>query len=144
MAQEQTKHITIDDLKTDFPEVEWERDLGGSINANAWIERIEERLKTFIDANFYRNVDQEYPHFTDYQKYHYRRALEEQAIYIWRNSDISTDSGYDPDQGRRISLNELKQMSVAPNAKDELILCGLWSRKIRNRSRSGYGDWWIL
>lgn len=142
MAQT-TKHITLDDLRADFPEISWESDLGGSDRAEAWIARIEDRLKTFIDANFYRNVDREYPKFTEYQKYHYRRALEEQAVYIWRNSDISTDSGYDPEQGQRISPNQLKQLSIAPNAKDELILCGLWNRKIRNRTRGGLDDWWL-
>lgn len=141
IVNRQTRHITIEDLQADFPEVNWMEDLGGSDRAQAWLDRIEARLKAFIDATFYRNVDREYPHFTDYQKQHYRRALEEQAIYIWRNGDISTDSGYDPDNGQRISPNQLRQVSIAPNAKDELTLCGLWSRKIINRSRGGFDGW---
>lgn len=56
-------------------------------------------MATFIDAEFFRKVDEEYPNFTDYQKQHYQLALLEQAIYVFKNGDISVDSGYDYDEG---------------------------------------------
>ena len=63
----------------------------------------EEKMATFIDAEFFRKVDEEYPNFTDYQKQHYQLALLEQAIYVFKNGDISVDSGYDYDEGVQTS-----------------------------------------
>ena len=71
------------------------------------------------------------PHFTDYQKYHYKHALLEQAIYIYKNGDISVDSGYDPDKGE---VARPERYAIAPNCKAELRLCGIWNRNIPNMS----------
>lgn len=110
-----------------------------SDKANSFLYRIERRMDTFLNANFYRNIDLEYPQFTDYQKEHYKQALMEQAIYILRNGDISTDSGYDPEGGFVAGADRLKHATIAPNAKEELMLCGLWCRKIR--TRRGVYEW---
>ena len=71
--------------------------------------------------------------------YRSAKALLEQAIYIFKNSDISVDSGYDPEQGVKISRRTIEELSLAPNAKNYLRLCGLWSRHIDNRS--WFGEW---
>lgn len=142
----QTKYISADEflqytginLHTQLKD-----DDNQSNKVNAFILRIETRMEAFINANFYRNVDKEFPNFTEYQKEHYKLALIEQTLYILRNSDISTDSGYDPERGETISADKLKAMSIAPNAKDQLMLCGLWCRKILNRGRMGGYDWWL-
>lgn len=135
-----TKYITIDDFKNYFGidlQHELEDDVNPSNKAEAFLKRIEDRVETFINANFYKNVDIEYYHFSSYQKEHYKRALLEQAIYIFKNGDISVDSGYDPERGEVASRKTLKNLSIAENCKQELILCGLWCRKIKSN-----GLWW--
>ena len=138
-----TKYITPDDFKDYFGiDLDLElKSLGNPSNtAEAFIMRIENRVASFIDAEFYRRVDEEYPNFTDYQKEHYSQALLEQAMYVFKNGDISVDSGYSMDTGEVASNDTIIKKTIAPNCKQELILCGLWSRQIRNR-RGGYFRW---
>ena len=141
-----TKYITPDDFK-DYFGIDLDLELKSSANpsdtAEAFLLRIETRLHTFLNAQFYRNVDEEYPHFTDYQKQHYAQALLEQAIYVFRNGDISVDSFLDYD-GEKASNNTILMKSIAPNCKQELLLCGLWCRKIRGlRNKGIWGGFWL-
>lgn len=141
-----TKYITPDDFKTYFGidlDLEF-KDLGNPSNsAKAFLMRIEDRMATFLDAEFYRRIDEEYPKFTDYQKYHYWRALLEQAIYVFKNGEISVDSGYDYEQGEKASNDTIVNKMIAPNAKQELLLCGLWCSKIKgSRYRGIWGGLW--
>ena len=133
-----TKYITLDEFNDYFPEINLIEHLGSERNALAFLKRIEDRMETFIGANFDKNVERIYARFTDYQKEHYKRALLEQAIYVFKNSDISVDSGYDIDRGVVANIETLKKLAIAPNSKQELVLCGLWSRHIRG----GYCDIW--
>lgn len=140
-----SKYITLDDFKLFFGidlEARLKSDDNPSNTANAFLYRIETRLSAYLDSHFYRNIDKEYPEFTDYQKSHYKLALLEQAMYVVRNGDISSDSGYDPEQGVLAKAGELQSITIAPNAKDQLLLCGLWCRKIRNKSRGGLDGWY--
>lgn len=133
----QTKYISIDDFDEYFPEIgPLREELGGEQNALAFLTRIEDRMEAFIDSNFNKSVDRMYPIFSDYQKKHYKLALLEQAIYIFKESDVSVNSGYDFDKGEIISRSKIRQISIAPNAVDNLRLCGLWNRNLR---RYGYG-----
>lgn len=141
-----TKYITPDEFKEYFGidlMEELDDDANPSNKDMAFLKRIEDRMGTFLDACFYRNVDREYPCFTDYQKYHYKRALLEQAIYIFRNGDVSTDSGYDPERGEVVSDKTIQRLSIAPNARQELVLCGLWCRKIQSYGAMSRYDWWL-
>lgn len=139
-----TKYITPDDIKEYFPELHFEESLGSEAEELAIINRVERRIATFLDANFYRQVDKEYPEFTDYQKDHYRYALMEQVAYMFKNGDISLDSGYDAERGVKATGGQIKNVIICENAKEELMLCGLWCRKIKGRSRNGFDDWWLL
>lgn len=138
-----TKYITPDDFTQYFG-----IDLGAALKGNAnpsdkayaFLKQIEDRMETFLNANFRRCVDEEYANMTDYQKEHYRLALLEQAYYVFRNSDLSTDSGYDPDKGEIASSQTIRKLTIAPNAKDNLLLCGFWCTKINKHSR--YRDFW--
>ena len=136
-----TKYITPDDFR-DYFGIDLELELKTSSNpsdvANAFIMRIEDRVATFLDAEFYRQVDREYPEFNDYQKEHYWKALLEQAIYVFKNGDISVDSGYDYEHGEIVSNNTLKAKTIAPNCKQHLLLCGLWCRKVKPSLRRGF------
>ena len=129
-----TKYITLDEFK-EYTGIDLELQLKSDDNpsntANAFLARIENRMHAFIDSNFVRNVDKEYPNFSDYQKEHYKLALIEQALYVFRNGDISSDSGYDSEKGIVAGKHDLKELIIAPNAVDELRLCGLWNRNVR-------------
>ena len=129
----QTKYITKDEFEEYFG-INLSSELGGDMEAIRFIKRIEDRLATFVDSNFNCNIDMKYPCFTDYQKYHYKLALLEQCIYIFKNGDISVDSGYDPEKGEIEDIAKLKLKSIAPNCKDNLRLCGVWNRNVPNMS----------
>ena len=131
--QIQTRYITKDEFK-EYSGIDLDatlRDDGNPSNkTNAFLSRIERRVATYLNAHFFRNVDVEYKKLSDYQKEHYKYALMEQAIYELRNGEISTDSGYDPEKGEVANVDNLSKLRIAPNAKDELITCGLWNRHI--------------
>lgn len=143
MENLKSKYITADDFKMYFGidlESELKSDDNPSNTANAFLYRIETRLSAYINATFYRNVDLEYGEFTDYQKEHYKLALLEQAYYVLRNGDISSDSGYDPEHGVIAPNGELNNIMLSTNCKQQLMLCGLWCRKIKS-NRGGIDGW---
>ena len=120
MLELQTKYITADDFKNYFGV-----DLGAELNENptSFLMRIETRMESYLNSMFYRNIEREYPTFSDYQKLHYKLALLEQAMYVTKNGDISVDSGYDPEKGEIISQATIDKIAIGLNAKNELILC---------------------
>lgn len=141
-----TKYITPDDFKQYFG-IDLEAELKTSANpsdeANAFLKRVENRISAFINARFYKNVDIDFPHFTDYQKEHYKLALLEQANYVLTQGDLSVDSGYDIEKGDLADRRTLDIKKISSNTIDELILCGLWNRKIKNRGRGALDGWWL-
>ncbi len=146
MAELKSKYITKDDFKMYFGidlEVELKGDDNPSNTVNAFLKRVENRISAYLNAKFYKNVDLEYPKFTDYQKEHYKLALLEQANYVLTQGDISVDSGYDIEQGKKAERDYLNRIKISDNAIEELILCGLWNRHIKSRARSGLDGWWM-
>lgn len=141
----QTKYITTDEF-LEYSGISLESTLKADDNpsatAVAFLFRIEVRMAAFVNANLHRDVDSMYPTLTDHQKQCYKYALMEQAIYVLRNGDISTDSGYDPQEGPKDSVGNLRGRSIAPNAKEQLMLAGIWSRKIVG-TRSVYPYGWM-
>lgn len=138
-----TKYITLDEFEEYF-NIDLRKDLGSDREAIAFLKRIEDRLATFVDANFNRNIERLYPEFTDYQKEHYKLALLEQAIYIFKNGDISVDSGYDPEKGEIENIDKLRGRVIAPNCKQNLILCGIWNRCVKVPGTLYGIRWWVL
>lgn len=141
-----TKYITADDFKQYFGidlEAELKTNDNPSNEVTAFLKRIENRMCAFINARFYKNVDIDYKHFTDYQKEHYKLALLEQANYVLTQGDVSVDSGYDIESGVKADRKILDSIKISSNAIDELILCGLWNRKIKNRGRGALDGWWL-
>lgn len=141
-----TKYITPDDFKEYFG-IDLNNQLVDDDNisnkSTAFLKRIEDRIASFIHAQLHRDIDLLYPRFTETQKEHYKLALLEQAIYVFKNGDISVDSGYDQEKGTMINVDAIHQISIAPNCKDHLIACGIWTRKIKNKSRVGLYDGWF-
>ena len=135
-----TKYISIDEFNAYFAPLDLRAEFGTEEVALAFLKRIEDRLATFCDSCFNRNIDRLYPEFTDYQKEHYKLALLEQAIYIHRNGDISVDSGYDPEHGE---VARPERYAIAPNCKQNLILCGIWNRCVKPPHTIFGPGWWF-
>lgn len=136
----QTKYITLDEFQ-EYTGIDLREELGTEEQALAFLTRIEDRMESYLNAHFFKVVSDYWPLFTESQKKHYKLALIEQAVYIFRNSDISTDSGYDPDKGIIISKHALTELSLAPNARDHLRMTGLWSGHI---GTGGFFGPWVI
>ena len=132
-----TKYISIDEFNQYFGD-NLESRFDTREEALAFLIRLEDRVETFINANFNKNIDIMYPTFTNYQKEHYKKALLEQAMYIIHNGDTSVDSGVDLQKGKIISRGTLRDIAIAENARQHLILCGLWSRHIKGAKIMGF------
>lgn len=140
----QTRYITADEFR-DYTGIDLEAELKDTSNpsnkVNAFLLRIENRMEAFLNAHFFKRVTDEYPNFTDFQKKHYKLALIEQAYYVFKNGDIASDSGYDPDRGIIASKHARTEITLAPSTIDHLKLTGLWSGKIIQGSF--FGPWVI-
>lgn len=130
--QFKTKYITLDEYEQYFQE-DLRAALGSEEKTIGFLKRIEDRMEVYINSNYNRNIEIEYPVFSDYQKKHYKLALLEQAVYIFHNSDISVDSGYDTERGEIMSRSKIKELSLSTNTIEHLRVCGLWNRALRGR-----------
>ena len=139
-----TQYITPDDFKQYFG-IDLEARLKGDANPSdksySFLKRIEDRMESYLNAHFFKNISVEYGCMSDFQKEKYRLALLEQAIYVFKNGDISVDSGYDPDEGIKLSSHARTELILAPNAKDNLRLCGVWTGHIGN---GGFFGPWVI
>lgn len=137
-----TRFISLDDFKA-YTGIDLAIQLKGDDNpsntAEAFLLRNSLRLEAYLASNYFRSPEQEFGSMSDFQKYHYKIALIEQSLYIFKNGDVSVDSGYDPDFGARAKGGYLEDIAIARNAKNELMLCGMLSRKIRFGGYD-YGD----
>ena len=124
-----TKYVTLDDIR-EYAGVDLTAEIGSTEQALAFLSRIEIRTETFLDARMHQSVERRYPELTDTQKAHYKMALMEQAIYTWRNGDLSVDAGYDPSEGMKADQGTLLTLTIARNAKEHLMLAGLWTYKL--------------
>lgn len=138
----QTKYITKEEF-LEYTGIDLTAELKDTANpsdkVNAFLKRIEDRMEVFLNANFFKNIGDEWPAFNDNQKHHYKLALIEQAYYVFKNGDIYSDSGYDPDNGIVASKHALGEITLAPAAKDHLRMTGLWTAHIGNRGF--FGPW---
>lgn len=142
-----TKYITADDF-LEYTGIDLKSKLKDTDNpsdkVNAFLHRVEVRMEAFLNANFFKRIGDEWPCMSDYQKLHYKYALLEQALYVFRNGDISIDSGYEPDEGIKLDPTARKKLILSPNAQDQLQLCGLWTRKVSRTLFWGPGmGWWF-
>ena len=95
--------------------------------------RVEDRLISWIDANSFRIYP--WDKLTDYQKECLQIAILMQANYIIRNSDLTYDSGYDPDRGEVISMEKISSIEINRASLDKLKDCGLYNHKIHSLPR---------
>lgn len=114
---------------------------------NMLLRRVEDRLMNWIDANTFRLMPWEYyednyncgnemkQKYVDIQKDYWRKAILEQAMYVFKNSDIAQDSGYDPERGIVASGNELESIEVCRPCINYLKNAGLLNHVMKNRNR---------
>lgn len=114
------------ELKEDGAELDSNR-------AASFLMRVEDRLLSWIDANTWRN--RRWECISPNQKEHLQKAIIIQAMYVFRNSDISLDSGYDPQRGKIIDKIDLQRIEICDAALDQLKTCGLYNHVMKNHYR---------
>lgn len=106
-----------------------------SNKANIFLKIIEDRVMSYIDSNSFRNTTweeiKEYPHTLECMQ----MAILTQAMYVYRNTDIALDSGYDPDSGVIAKKSELASLVICEAALNYLRQGGLFNQTINNRKR---------
>lgn len=140
----QTKYITVDEFEM-YSGINLDDLYGGAFpdsKKQRFLKQVEDRLEAIINEQCFKCVEREYPHFNDNQKRYYKLALIEQGIYIFRNGELSTDSGIDPEKGVVIPKDVIDNCVLARNAKRYLKMCGIYTHHIRSRDWSGYMGWW--
>ena len=107
---------------------------GSSSNkANLFLLDVESKFLAWIDANTFRTTP--WDELTEFQLENLQEAIIIQALYIYKNSDIALDSGYDLERGILASQEELTLRSVCPTALNYLKRSGLYNHTISNRHR---------
>ena len=139
-----TRYITADEFR-EYTGIDLSEELKDTSNpsnkVSAFLKRVEDRMESYLNAHLFKNVSDLWPCFSQEQKKHYKLALIEQAYYVFKNGDISTDSGYDPEKGIIGSKHALTEITLAPNAKDHLRMTGLWTGHIGN---GGFFGPWVV
>ena len=130
------KFITIEDFENywGINLREKLKDNSNSSNkANIFLKRVELRVTNWIDANTFRITTWE--NLTDFQLEHFKIALLEQAMYIYRNTDLALDSAYDPEKGFVTENERLRRIEICEPTLRELKTAGLYNLNILNRNR---------
>lgn len=104
-----------------------------SRKAELFLLQVEDQLLGWIEANTFRNIP--WDNLTEYQTEQLQLALLYQAFYIFKNSNISLDSGYDPDNGMIISPDKLASIEVNRTALNFLKNAGLYNHVVTNHRR---------
>lgn len=129
----QTRYITADEFR-EYTGIDLASELRDTSNpsdkVNAFLSRVEDRMESYLNAKFFKLVTDYWYYWNDYNKSLYKKALIEQAYYIFKNGDIEADSGYDPERGIIASKHALGEIVIAPAAKNYLRLCGMWNAHI--------------
>lgn len=106
-----------------------------SNKANIFLKIVEDRIMSYIDTNSFRNTSWEeikqYPHALECMQL----AILTQAMYMYRNTDIALDSGYNPDSGFVATKGELSRVIISEATLNYLIQGGLFNQVIHNKRR---------
>ena len=87
--------------------------------ANLFLMNIEDSIASFISSNTYQLYAFDPNKLFPRQVELVQRAIITQAEYVLRNSDISTDSGYDPSKGKYMDYSDLVKIEIC-NKKRKL------------------------
>lgn len=130
------KFITPDDFENywGINLIEKLKDNSNSSNkANIFLKRVENRVMSWIDANTFRVTM--WDNLTDFQLEHFQNALIEQAMYVYRNSDLALDSGFDTEKGLVNGGEKIQSLEICQPCIRELKLAGLYNLNVTNRNR---------
>jgi hypothetical protein len=114
----------------------------GTGTPELFLYRVQARLNAYIDTHFFYNFSSVNNPPTAEQIADYKTAVIEEALYYFRNGDLSVDAGRDDEGGIRATREQIESLMIAPDAKLYLMRAGLWNRQI-----SSYGfsfRWWTL
>lgn len=104
-----------------------------SNKSNIFLMKLEDKLINRMD--FIACRTKRLDRLSNYQKECLQKAILIQAEYVLRNGDVSTDSGYDSEKGKIISIDDLIQIQVCPSSYEFLMNSGVWSRVFVNKFR---------
>lgn len=141
--------VTADDFLTYWGIDLRERLKGNNSNkADIFLKRIEDRLMKWIDANTFRvfNWDTLKDDYDEYlnerhrisakeTKEDWKKAILSQAMYVFKNSDLGFDSGYDPSKGIVAPHKELEEIEICRPTIDFLKSAGLLNHVVKNTVR---------
>lgn len=104
-----------------------------SNKCDIFLMNVEDDLLNRIDRITFRLY--KWDELTEHQIHCLQKAILKQAAYVIRNSDLFSDSGYDPEKGRIISRAEIETIQLSSATIDALMSGGLYNHVIRNRKR---------
>ena len=104
-----------------------------SNKCNIFLRMAEARIMAWVDSHTFRV--KKWEDLEGEELENFQRAILEQTMYIFRNSDIALDSGYDPEKGVIASKKVLDSITVPQVVIDYLINAGLYNHTINNRFR---------
>lgn len=135
MLRMEPKFVTPDDFEN-YWGINLNAELKGdnySNKADKFLLRIENRLMNWLNANTFRICD--WDNLTDFQLENLQLAILEQAMYVYKNSDLALDSGYDPDSGIIADYEKINSIAICQPAIDYLKTAGLFNLRVRNKRR---------
>jgi len=112
------------------------RDQGTELDSSKsmmFLIQVEDRLESWIDSNTFRNYT--WDELSGDDREAMQKAVLAQAMYVFKNGNLSLDSGYDPQRGSVIAKKDLQNIEVCSEAVDILKAAGLYSRSIINHRR---------
>ena len=100
------------------------------ITPDQFLARVERQIKQFIDQVGFRTWD--WGSVENYWPWReaMQMAILEQAYYLYRNTDIATDAGYDPDKGMVADPNVMKKVTICNGAYQYLHDAGMLNRTL--------------
>lgn len=102
----------------------------GGMSPDAFLAREERKIKHYIDKTSFRTYNWRVLESVPAWREAMQLAILTQAYYTYRNTDIATDSGYDPDKGVTADSNQLKKITICDEAYEYLHNAGILNRTL--------------
>lgn len=106
-----------------------------SNKANTFLKIVEDRVMSFIDSNSARKVEWDEIWDYPYMLENFQKALLTQAKYVFMNTDIMMDSGYDPDNGLHVEKDKLQSVAISEATLNFLRMSGLFDQNLSGLRR---------
>ena len=137
-----TRRITPDDFKALYG-IDLDLRLKGYDNvsrkADIFLAKIEMDCEAYLQGNYYRKIN--FERMTPFQKRNFKLGLLAQAYYVFRNGDLSSDSGYDPEKGIIAPRGKIEDITISSTALNYFKICNLLTRHIKGGGF--FHDWWL-